>query len=84
VAVRRRNTLLELQRQISLERNQSLIGSQVRVLLEEREGRKFVGRGFADAPEVDQRIVCKGTNLHLNDFADVTITGCTEYELQSC
>jgi len=82
VAVRRRNALLELQRQISLERNKSLIGSKVRVLLEEREGRKFVGRGFADAPEVDQRIVCKGTNLRLNDFADVTITSCTEYELR--
>lgn len=83
IAVRRRNQLLAIQRQISLERNQSLVGSTMKVLLEGREGRRYVGRGFADAPEVDQRVVCRGkaNNLRLNDFAEVTITGCTEYEL---
>ena len=55
VAQERLNQLLEAQQLISKEANQNRVGQKVRVLLENRLGkRKWEGRTLADAPEVDQ------------------------------
>ncbi|MCA8941216.1 MAG: 30S ribosomal protein S12 methylthiotransferase RimO [Planctomycetes bacterium] len=55
VAEERRGELMELQREIVEQRNRSLLGQTLDVIVDGRdpEGDALVGRTFADAPEVD-------------------------------
>ncbi|NMA20913.1 MAG: 30S ribosomal protein S12 methylthiotransferase RimO, partial [Lentisphaerae bacterium] len=84
-ANRRRNALLKAQQSISLARNQALIGQTLQVLPDEKlQGRLFIGRSAADAPEVDQFIQFQGLPGRRQDmrFAKVRITACGPYELE--
>lgn len=84
-ANRRRNALLKAQQGISLAHNQALIGQTLRILPEEKlQGRSFIGRSAADAPEVDQLIQFQGLPGRRQDmgFAKVRITACGPYELK--
>lgn len=84
-ANRRRNALLKAQQGISLALNQALIGKTLQILPEEKlQGRMFIGRSAADAPEVDQCIQFQALPVRRKsmDFAKVRITACGPYELQ--
>ena len=73
-----------LQQQISLRKNQDLVGTVCRVLIEDfdEEKRLYAGRSMRFAPEVDGRIYLKSPKkLPLNEFADAKITGASEYDL---
>jgi len=65
----RRARLMALQEQISLEKNQALIGRELRVLVDNQEVVRaprggghglFVARTYRDAPEVDGLVICTG------------------------
>jgi ribosomal protein S12 methylthiotransferase len=60
---RRRKLIMEIQHQISLARNQSLIGKEIEVLIEAFDESKalFIGRSAADAPQVDNQVYVKDT-----------------------
>ncbi len=78
----RRNELMDLQKQISEERNESLVGLTVKVLIDRKEDGIFVGRTEWDAPEIDQEVFVEGSdNIVVGNFYDVKITGSTEYDL---
>lgn len=86
LAEARRDEILALQKKIAYERNQSQIGKTVRVLLEERRGRRlYAGRGIGDAPDVDQTILVRvpaNANLPpLDSFVDAVVKTAGEYEL---
>lgn len=75
-------TIMQIQQEISTERNQSLQGVQARVLLDRREGEFMVGRTEWDAPEIDQEVYVRNKDiLSVGNFCDVTIVDTTEYDL---
>ena len=78
----RRAHVMELQQRISEERNASLIGSKVRVLLDRNEGEFVVGRTEWDAPEIDQEVLVGAVpGLAVGSFVIVKVTDTTEYDL---
>ncbi len=44
-------------------------------------GAALVGRSQADAPDIDGRVVVEGDDVVVGEFADVRITGASEYDL---
>lgn len=74
--------IMELQKEISTERNESLVGSVQRVLIDRQEDEFSVGRTAWDAPEIDQEVfVRRETPLQQGNFYDVRITDASEYDL---
>ena len=78
----RRGALMELQQQVSEERNSSLVGSVVKVLIDRVEDGVAVGRTEWDAPEVDQEVhVAPVRGILPGDFCSVRIMDAAEYDL---
>ncbi|MEK7264089.1 MAG: 30S ribosomal protein S12 methylthiotransferase RimO [Bacteroidota bacterium] len=78
----RYNTIMALQQNISLKNNRKKIGTSQRVLIERKEGKKYIGRSIADAPEVDGQVfVTTQKKLEVGKFYDVEITNAAPYDL---
>lgn len=80
---RRKDILMEIQQNISLEKNGTFSGKILKVLVEGIEGDFYIGRTYRDAPEVDGEVLInkKGIKLHPGNFYDVLITDYDEYDL---
>ena len=76
VKERRWHRVMALQKEIAAEVSRSRIGQAVKVLVEE----PGVARGEADAPDIDGRVYVQ-PDLPVGQFAEVTITGCHDYDL---
>jgi ribosomal protein S12 methylthiotransferase len=82
VKEQRANALMELQKKISETRNEELIGTTRRVLVDREENGVFVGRTEWDAPEIDQEVfISSPPILPVGNFFDVRIVDGTEYDL---
>lgn len=84
LAAKWRDEIMELQQEISYEKNQELIGSVQRVLIEGYlvEDDVYVGRTYRDAPGVDGIVfVSAPYELISSSFVDVKITEANEYDL---
>ena len=83
VKVERANTVMEIQQDISLEKNTTKIGQTVRVLFDRKEGEFFVGRTEYDSPEVDNEVLVPATTnyVRVGDFANIKITDAQHYDL---
>ena len=78
----RRNIIMEIQRDISLRRNESLIGSEVRVLIDRLEDGRAIGRTEWDAPEIDHEVFVHAQHrLRAGSFVAATVSDATEYDL---
>ncbi|WP_394522159.1 30S ribosomal protein S12 methylthiotransferase RimO [Lacrimispora sp. JR3] len=80
----RRDAIMELQQEISLEHSNSMIGKTVEVMIEGKvaDENAYVGRTYMDGPGVDGMIfVQTGEELMSGDFARVRVTGAMEYDL---
>jgi ribosomal protein S12 methylthiotransferase len=78
----RRDKLMELQQKIAFEYGDSLIGYELDVLIDAQiDDETWVGRSFADAPEIDGAIYVNGTELEVGELAAVEITGRQDYDL---
>ena len=80
----RRDELMELAQEISLEKGQRRTGQILTVMIEGRVSGEaaYAGRTYADAPGVDGYVfVQTGEALATGDFARVRITGSMEYDL---
>ena len=80
----RRNELMELQQEISLEKGNEKIGQELLVMIEGKVSGEsaYIGRTFGDAPKVDGYIfVQTGELLMTGDFVKVRVTGAMEYDL---
>ena len=80
----RRNEVMELQQEISLERCENMIGRTVEVMIEGKvaDENAYVGRTYMDAPNVDGYIfINTGLELMTGMFVDVVVTGALEYDL---
>lgn len=77
--------LMQVQEQISFEKNKAKIGSIVEVLVEEREALtgRYRGRSQADAPdEVDGQVIFTANqDIPLGSFVQVKVTDAKDYDL---
>ena len=86
---RRRDEIMDLQAGISRARNQALIGSRMKVLLEGplAAGRGFAARARTQAPEVDGVVLVEAEASALKagePFVEVEITSADTYDLKGC
>ena len=74
---------MEIQQQISLDKNEELVGQTLKVLFDRKEGEYFVGRTEFDSPEVDNEVLVKAAEnfVRIGDFAQVKITEASDYDL---
>ena len=90
VKERRKDRIMELQREISLKHNEAQIGKVFKVIIEnEEEPGLYNGRTYMDAPEIDNGVMFKGpkslkpgtfVNVLINDAFDYDLTGEMIYE----
>ena len=82
VAEARRDALMAKQQQISLVKNQRLVGKTLTTLIEGSDAEQgiSVGRTYRDAPEVDGLVIIEGT-VPAGEMVPVKITGAMEYDL---
>lgn len=79
---RRRSAILEVQREISAERNEAMVGKRLRVMIDEKRGESYQGRTEFDAPEVDNEIhVRSSRDLKPGDFVDVEVWDSEDFDL---
>ena len=80
----RRDEIMELQQEISLDKGNQRIGQEMLVMIEGKvsEESAYIGRTYMDAPKVDGYIfVQTGELMVTGDFAKVRVTGALEYDL---
>jgi ribosomal protein S12 methylthiotransferase len=79
----RKNRLMEIQQEISARKNQALVGAELDVLVDGKEGDLYVARSYRDAPEVDGEVLITSNKKKLKpgDFLRVSITDANEYDL---
>ena len=80
---RRAELVMEVQQEISLEKNEALIGQTLKVLIDRIEGENYVGRTEFDSVEVDNEVLIpnEGNYLRIGEFANVEITGAEHFDL---
>jgi ribosomal protein S12 methylthiotransferase len=83
VKKRRIEKLMKQQERISLEKNKSLIGTVIQVLIDRREGDFYIGRTEFDSPEVDNEVIISSPVRSgiVGQYMDVKITGVEAYDL---
>ena len=80
----RRDEIMALQQEISLEKGNERIGQEMLVMIEGKVSGEsaYIGRTYADAPKVDgYMFVQTGELMVTGDFARVCVTGALEYDL---
>jgi ribosomal protein S12 methylthiotransferase len=79
---RRKGVIMEIQKGISVKRNEALVGSRLPVLIDRAEDGLYVGRTEQDAPEIDNEVFVSAPGpLTPGTFTDVEIHDATEYDL---
>lgn len=79
----RKATLMEIQKEISEEKNRIYIGKKMKVVIDSLNGEYYIARSERDAPEVDGEILinAKENKFHVGEFYHVDIYDCNEYDL---
>ena len=74
--------LMEAQRGISRARNERRVGQTVEVLVEGTNGDRAYGRSYAEAPDVDGKVILtNAANLPAGTFVSARLTGAEEYDM---
>ena len=82
VRIERRNRVMELSQQISLERNLSMLGKTLTVMTEGFEDNLYYGRSEGESADVDPKIYFAAhRDLAPGDFVQVKIKSADEYDL---
>ena len=76
----RKNILLDIQHEISLDRNESFIDKTLKVLVDQEGENVSVGRTEYDSPEIDNIVHIQG-KVDKGNFVRVKIESANEYEL---
>lgn len=79
----RKAILMEIQKEISEEKNRAIEGKTLRVIIDGTEGEYYIGRTERDAPEVDGEVLIKTdkAEVKIGEFYDVEIYDSNEYDL---
>ncbi len=84
VKQQRFDRLMRLQQEVSAENNRKLIGQRQRILIDdwsEQPEYRCIGRGEADAPEVDGCVYVEGEIAEPGQFVTAEFTGSLEYDM---
>ncbi len=76
----RKNSLQDLQQDISLEKNELFIGKELKVVIDKSSEKVSVGRTEFDSPEIDNIVHVQG-EAEVGSFVNVKIQKVNEYEL---
>ena len=80
---RRAQEIMDVQQEISLEKNEEKIGKIFKVLIDKKEAGRYLGRTEFDSVEVDNEVVVHSTRkLSPGDFVMVKITKAYDYDLE--
>jgi len=78
----RQARVMEIQKAISEQQNETMIGKTLKVLVDTHDHDVYVGRTEWDAPEIDQEVFIHASRpLEVGLFQSVTITDAAEYDL---
>ena len=79
---KRVNEIMKLQEGISLEINETRVGTTMKVLIDSEEPDCYIGRTEFDSPDVDNTVfIDKDKPLTIGEFYNVEITDAAEYDL---
>lgn len=83
VKQKRVEEIMEIQQQISWEKNQEKVGKTFKCIFDRKEGDYFVGRTEYDSPDVDNTVLvpAKDVYISIGEFANVKITSAEDYDL---
>jgi len=74
---------MEVQQEISFEKNQEKIGKEYKVLIDKKEAGRYLGRTEFDSVEVDNEVIVQTDGeLPIGDFVQVKITKAYDYDLE--
>jgi ribosomal protein S12 methylthiotransferase len=80
---RRAQEIMEVQQEISYEKNQEKIGKTFKVLIDKKEAGRYLGRTEFDSVEVDNEVVIHSSKkLTIGEFYNVEITKAYDYDLE--
>jgi ribosomal protein S12 methylthiotransferase len=78
----RKKRLMDIQRTISLDRNNELVGKTISVIVDEEINGEWQCRTQADAPEVDNEVYVRSSKpLGVGDIINVEIESASEFDL---
>lgn len=79
----RAQEIMEVQQEISYEKNQEKVGQTLKVLIDKKEAGRYLGRTEFDSVEVDNEVVIQSAKkLEIGQFYPVTITKAYDYDLE--
>lgn len=81
VSCARADELMDIQLDIMEEYQNSLIGKEIEVIADEVEGTRAIGRGVADAPEIDNMVIFGGRKMKAGKFYKIRIEAVSDYDL---
>lgn len=80
---RRAQEIMEVQQEISLEKNEEKVGKIFRVLVDKKEAGRYLGRTEFDSVEVDNEVVINSSKkIQIGSFVHVKITKAYDYDLE--
>jgi ribosomal protein S12 methylthiotransferase len=80
----RAQEIMEVQQEISLEKNQEKVGQVLKVLIDKKEAGRYLGRTEFDSVEVDNEVVVNTSKkLPIGEYVQVKITKAFDYDLEA-
>ena len=83
---KRKEELMFLQQDISLQKNKQKIGKKLKILIDAEENDQYIGRTEFDSPEIDNTVIISKDKrkLSVGNFYDITITDADCFDLVGC
>ena len=79
----RAQEIMDVQQEISLEKNQAKVGKTFKVLIDKKEAGRYLGRTEFDSVEVDNEVIIHSKNkLAIGEFVHVKITKAYDYDIE--
>jgi ribosomal protein S12 methylthiotransferase len=77
----RLNQIMLTQQEISKKKNKQMVNQELEIIIDSKQGNKFIGRTTFDAPEIDNSVIIYKKNLGIGQIYKFKITGASEYDL---
>jgi ribosomal protein S12 methylthiotransferase len=80
---RRAEEIMEVQQEISSEKNQEKVGQVFKTIVDKKEAGRWMGRTEFDSVEVDNEVIIQTKEkLPIGEFVQVKITKAYDYDLE--
>lgn len=79
----RAQEIMEIQQEISFEKNQEKVGKEFKVIVDKKEAGRYLGRTEFDSVEVDNEVIINTDKpLPIGEFVNVRITKAYDFDLE--